>query len=60
MQKLELIQIMNLADKLSNAEWIGILLKLNNTNKLESLFELIQNQQMLQSVLQDKKKPSTR
>ncbi len=60
MQKLELTQIMNLADKLDHAEWVGILLKLNNTNQLEHFFELIQNQHLLQSVLQDNKKPNTR
>jgi hypothetical protein len=60
MQKLSLIQIMNLAEELGRNEWIGVLIKLNNTNQLEHFFELIQNKQMLQSALQGKKKENIR
>jgi hypothetical protein len=60
MQKLELIQIMNLADKLNHTEWITILMRLNNNGQLEEFFETIQQQYMLKSVLQSKKKSHTR
>ena len=60
MQKLELIQIMNLADKLNHLEWITILMRFNNNGQLEHFFETIQQQDMLKSVLQSKKKSHTR
>ena len=56
MKKLELVQIMNLADKLNQVEWIGILIGLNNTGELEDFFKKIKQMDMLNSVvLQDKK-----
>ncbi len=60
MQKLELIQIMNLADKLNHLEWITILMRFNNNGQLGQFFETIQQQDMLKSVLQSKKKSHTR
>ena len=60
MQKLELIQIMDLADKLNQTEWITILMRFNNNGQLGQFFETIQQQDMLKSVLQSKKKLHTR
>ena len=56
MKKLELIQIMNLADKLNQAEWIGILMNLNNAGELEDFFKKINQTDMLNSILQSSKK----
>ena len=60
MKKLELIQIMNLADKLSQTEWIGILIGLNNTGELEDFFKKINQTNMLNDVIQSSKKHSGR
>ena len=60
MKKLELIQIMNLADKLNQAEWIGILIGLNNTGELEDVFKKINQTNMLNDVIQSSKKHSGR
>ena len=60
MKKLELIQIMNLADKLNQAEWIGILIGLNNTGELEDFFKKINQTNMLNDVIQSSKKHSGR
>ena len=56
MKKLELVQIMNLADKLSQTEWIGILIGLNNTGELEDFFKKIKHTDMLNDILQNSKR----
>lgn len=60
MKKLEIIQIMNLADKLSQTEWVVVLIGLNNNNQLPEFFEMIKQTDMLNSVLQSFQKHSER
>ena len=51
MKKLELVQIMQLAEKLEHSEWITVLLKLNNDGQLEKFLEMINGENLLQEVL---------
>ena len=55
MDKLNINQIMNLASKLENIEWISVLISLNNKNKIEHLFETIGKTDLLKQTLQETK-----
>ena len=60
MKKLEIIQIMNLAEKLNQLEWINVLIGLNNTGKTEEFFQMINQKDLLTEILQDTKKQHSR
>lgn len=55
MNKLELSQIMRLAEHLNKTEWISILISLNNKGEIESFFNMINKPDLLKKNLQDAK-----
>ena len=60
MNKLNISQIMKLAEKLEHTEWISTLIKLNNNNQIEQLLKLIDQTSLLPDVLQTTKNQHTR
>ena len=55
MKKLNITQIMNLADKLNKTEWITILIDLNNNGQIDKFFQTIKQTDILNSVMQNTK-----
>lgn len=55
MKKLNITQIMNLADKLNKTEWITILIDLNNNGQIDKFFQTIKQTDILNSVIQNTK-----
>ena len=53
MKKLNITQIMNLADKLNKTEWITILIDLNNNGQIDKFFQTIKQTDILNSVIQN-------
>jgi hypothetical protein len=60
MNKINLLQIMNLANKLEHTEWISILLRLNNDGHIEQFLNMINQSKLLNEVLQETKKTNLR
>ncbi|MBR3510437.1 MAG: hypothetical protein IKN73_00010 [Alphaproteobacteria bacterium] len=60
MNKLNISQIMKLAEKLEHTEWISTLIKLNNNNQIEQLLKLIDQTSLLLDVVQTTKNQHTR
>ena len=60
MNKLSIMQIMKLAEKLDQIEWISTLIKLNNEGKLEEILEIMDKKDLIQEVLKSEKKSRNR
>ena len=60
MKKLNLVQIMTLADKLKDTEWITVLISLNNSNQIDFFFDLIKRSDALNEILKETKKCNVR
>ena len=60
MEKLNLTQIMKLAEKLEKIEWIGILLNLNNNDKIPELLNMLHKPDLVSQILNEEKKSKIR
>ena len=60
MEKLNLTQIMKLAEKLEKIEWIGILLDLNNNGKISELLNMLHKPDLVSQILNEEKKSKIR
>ena len=60
MEKLNITQIMKLAEKLEKIEWIGILLNLNNNDKIPELLNMLHKPDLVSQILNKEKKSKIR
>ena len=60
MKKLDISQIVAVADKLSNVEWLSVLIHLNNTDQVQKFFEMIRQTRLLEKALHESKKTNIR
>ena len=60
MNKLNILQIMDLASKVEKTEWISVLINLNNSGQIERFFEMINQSELLKSTLSNTKLQNTR
>ena len=60
MEKLNITQIMKLAEKLEKIEWIGILLNLNNNGKIPELLNMLHKPDLVSQILNEAKKSKIR
>ena len=60
MEKLNLPQIMKLAEKLEKTEWISTLLNLNNSGKIPELLNMLHKPDLVSQILNEEKKSKIR
>ena len=60
MEKLNLTQIVKLAEKLEKTEWISTLLNLNNNDKIPELLNMLHKPNLVSQILNEEKKSKIR
>ena len=60
MNKLNILQIMDLASKVEKTEWISVLINLNNSGQIEQFLKMINQSELLQKTLSNPKLQNTR
>ena len=60
MNKLNISQIMKLAEQLEHTEWISVLIKLNRDDQVEQLLKMIDQTKLLETISQNAKDQRTR
>ena len=60
MNKLNIYQIMKLAEQLEHTEWISVLIKLNRDDQVEQLLKMIDKTSLLETISQNIKNQRTR
>lgn len=60
MNKLNISQIMKLAEQLEHTEWISVLIKLNKDDQVEQLLQMIDQTKLLATISQNAKDQRTR
>ena len=60
MEKLNLTQIVKLAEKLEKTEWISTLLNLNNNDKIPELLKMLRKPDLVSQILNEEKESKIR
>ncbi len=60
MEKLNLTQIVKLAEKLEKTEWISTLLNLNNNDKIPELLNMLRKPDLVSQILNEEKESKIR